>query len=70
MVYTEDFSMHHYVEFSQIGSHLHVWLCIFKPGARRPHLFLKIDPGRIVGIHAGLCVSAPEAINNLWHDVA
>ena len=32
--------------------------------------FLKIDPVRIIGIHACVCVSAPEAINNLWRDVA
>ena len=49
---------------------------IFKPGARRPQWFLKIDPVRIVGMRACVrvcvcvCVSAPEAINNQWRDVA
>ena len=34
--------------------------------------FLKIDPVRIVGMRACVCVcvSAPEAINNQWRDVA
>ena len=28
MLYTEDFSMHHYVGFSQIGSHLYFYMCV------------------------------------------
>ena len=34
--------------------------------------FLKIDPVQIVSMHVcvGVCVSAPKAINNYWHDVA
>ena len=34
--------------------------------------FLKIGPVRIVCMRACVCVyvSAPEAINNQWHDVA
>ena len=32
--------------------------------------FYKIDPVQIVGISVCVCVSAPEAINNWWHDVA
>ena len=36
MLYTEDFSMHHYVGFSQIGSHLYsctyvMWLQLAHP---------------------------------------
>ena len=40
--------------------------------------FLKIDPVQIVGMRIRVCVcvcvcvcvSAPEAINNWWHDMA
>ena len=28
MLYTEDFSVHHYVGFSQIGSHMCVCMCV------------------------------------------
>ena len=28
MFYTEDFCMHHYVGFSQIGSHLYFYMCV------------------------------------------
>ena len=31
--------------------------------------FLKIDSLRIVGMRVRVCVSAPEAINNYWHDM-
>ena len=53
--------------------HIHLWLLlddlcsIFKPGARLARTwFLKIDPVRIVGMRACVCVcvSVPEAINN------
>ena len=32
--------------------------------------FLKIDPVQFVCMRECVCVSAPEAINNYWRDVA
>ena len=50
-----------------------LWWLIFKPGVRRPQagarLVLEIDPVR-ERLYVCVCVSAPEAINNYWRDVA
>ena len=43
-----------------------VMVPFLNPAARA--WFLKIDPVQIVGIC--VCVSAPETINDQWHDVA
>ena len=33
-------------------------------------ILLKIGPVWIIAMHVCVCVSAPEAINNWWHDMA